>query len=132
MAPAKFEKPFWRWTIPMLTSSLIFVNHYTRDSIGALSAQLETDVGITANQYATLNTLYFLPNVITPLLVGSAVAKLGGGPLCLLYAVIIAAIGHFLFALGCEMKYIELVFVGRIIAGSVYEVIDFLPIVCTG
>mmetsp|Transcript_21637 Transcript_21637/g.31490 ORF Transcript_21637/g.31490 Transcript_21637/m.31490 type:complete len:528 (-) Transcript_21637:122-1705(-) len=126
------NKPLWRWVIPFLTSSLIFVNHYCRDSVGALEKQLESEVGITPSQYGTLNSLYFLPNVITPLLVGTAAESLGGAPMCLMCAVLVASLGHVIFAFAVEISSVNLLFVGRILAGSVYEVIDFLPIVCTG
>jgi MFS family permease len=124
--------PAWRFVIPFLTSLLIFVNHYCRDSVGALEKQMEDHVGITEAQYASLNSLYFLPNIITPLLVGTAAHKLGGAPQCLVYAVILGAIGHAIFAYACEIQSIPMLFFGRMMAGTVYEVIDFLPIVCTG
>ena len=124
--------PSWRFVIPFLTSLLIFVNHYCRDSVGALEKQMESDLGMTEAQYASLNSLYFLPNIITPLLVGTAAHSLGGAPKCLVYAVILAFVGHFIFAYACEVKSIPLLFFGRITSGTVYEVIDFLPIVCTG
>lgn len=37
------NKPNWRWFIPLFTSSLIFVNHYCRDSVGSLEKQLENE-----------------------------------------------------------------------------------------
>jgi hypothetical protein len=37
------KKPLWRWLIPLFTSSLIFVNHYCRDSVGSLEKQLESE-----------------------------------------------------------------------------------------
>lgn len=89
-------------------------------------------VGISSTQYGSLNSLYFLPNIITPLLVGTAADLFGGPTLCLMWAVIIASIGHTIFALACQLQSVNLLFLGRILAGSVYEVIDFLPIVCTG
>lgn len=129
---AKPPLPTWRFVIPFLTSLLIFVNHYCRDSVGALEKQMENEVGMTEAQYASLNSLYFLPNIITPLLVGTAAHSLGGAPKCLVYAVILGAIGHAFFAYACQIKSIPLLFFGRVLAGTVYEVIDFLPIVCTG
>ena len=124
--------PSWRFVIPFLTSLLIFVNHYCRDSVGALEKQMEGHVGMTEAQYASLNSLYFLPNIITPLLVGTAAHKLGGPAMCLVCAVALGAVGHIIFAFACEIKSIPLLFFGRMLAGTVYEVIDFLPIVCTG
>lgn len=76
--------------------------------------------------------MYFLPNIITPLLVGTAAELLGGPTICLVGAVAVAAIGHTIFALACQLHSANLLFLGRIMAGCVYEVIDFLPIVCTG
>lgn len=124
--------PPWRFVVPFLTSLLIFVNHYCRDSVGALEKQMEHELDMTEAQYGSLNSLYFLPNIITPLLVGTAAEKMGGAPTCLVYAVTFGAIGHAIFALGCETKSVSVLFFGRMLAGMVYEVIDFLPIVCTG
>jgi hypothetical protein len=46
------KKPAWRWLIPLFTSSLIFVNHYCRDSVGSLEKQLENE-GLSRNQSAS-------------------------------------------------------------------------------
>lgn len=89
-------------------------------------------MGITPGQYGTLNSLYFLPNIITPLLVGTVAEYLGGPTVCLICAVFVASIGHAVFAIACQLHSVNLLFIGRILAGCVYEVIDFLPIVCTG
>jgi MFS family permease len=89
-------------------------------------------VNISPGQYGTLNSLYFFPNIITPLLVGTVAEYLGGPTVCLIAAVFVASIGHTIFAIACQLQSVNLLFIGRILAGCVYEVIDFLPIVCTG
>ena len=76
----------------------MFGNHYVRDSLGALEKQLESDTIVSVNYYMILNILYFLPNIITPLVVGLLMEKLGGVNSCFFYSVCIASLGHLLFA----------------------------------
>lgn len=93
-------------------------NHYARDAVGALEIQIETDSVVSADQYATINSLYFLPSIIAPLLAGVFSNYLGGAEKCLLYSVISSSIGHFIFALGVQLDDIRLIYTGRSLAGK--------------
>lgn len=52
-----------------------FGNHYARDSLGALELQMETDLGITSEQFATINSIYFIPSIFAPVLAGIFTGK---------------------------------------------------------
>ena len=75
--------------MPVLVGLLLFGNHYIRDSVGALEKQMEVELGISEQDYAILNAVYFFPNIITPLIAGMLTEKLGGVSNCFLYSVII-------------------------------------------
>lgn len=110
----------------------MFGNHYVRDSLGALEKQFESHLGYSAQEYANLNALYFFPNIITPLLAGMVLDKIGVSR-SFLYAVVIASLGHLLFALGIQIHSKIIVFIARGLSGSVYEIIDaLLPITYLG
>ncbi len=112
---------------------LLFGNHYNRDTPGALEKPLEEDLHFSSQDYSTLNSLYFVPNIITPFFAGMFIEKLGGISFCFLLSTIIASIGHLAFALGIQVESIGLVYFGRAISGSVYEIIDAtLPVVYLG
>jgi hypothetical protein len=66
--------------------------------LGALEKELESNLNISTRDYLNLNTLYFLPNIITPLIAGILTEKLGGVNYCFFYSVCIASIGHISFA----------------------------------
>jgi len=123
-------RPMWRWLIPTSIGLILFTNHYTRDCVGALEKQLEFST-ILPEQYALMNGFYFAPNIISPLLLG-ALSSLHGNNLGLyfLLAVTVSSVGHVLFAVGVDIANIPLLYIGRIISGSMYEIIDsLLPIV---
>jgi MFS family permease len=111
---------------------IMFGNHYVRDSLGALEKQFESHLGYTTQEYANLNALYFFPNIITPLLAGMVLDKIGVSR-SFLYAVLIASVGHLFFALGIQIHSKIIVFLARGLSGSVYEIIDaLLPITYLG
>ena len=110
----------------------MFGNHYVRDSLGALEKQFESHLGYTTQEYANLNALYFFPNIITPLLAGMVLDRIGVSR-SFLYAVLIASTGHLLFAFGIQINSKAVVFLSRGLSGSVYEIIDaLLPITYLG
>ena len=117
----------FRWAIACLSGCIIFGNHYARDCVGALEKQMESDGIVTPDQYAALNSLYFFPNIITPLLAGVIAQRIGPSR-ALLISVCIAAIGHLCFSLGVYSRSYEAMACGRALAGCQYEVIDSLPI----
>lgn len=122
-------RPWWRWIIPLSIGMLLFANHFVRDSVGSLEKQLE-DGFVTPSQYATINSLYFIPNMITPFLAGAIIEGQSDVSNPYLISLIVATIGHFFFALGVSKKNIAFMYTGRAIGGSMYEIIDaLLPIV---
>jgi hypothetical protein len=123
------------WLLCAVAVSTIVVmldNHYTRDMVGALEKQMESDLGLSTAQYSTLNSLYFMPNVIIPLFTGYLCEKCGGPARFLVYAAIIGAIGNVIFSVGADSDNISLFFLGRFMAGCVYEIIDTIPIIILG
>ena len=110
----------------------MLVNHYTRDTVGALEKQMESDLRLTPAQYSTLNSLYFMPNIIAPLFIGILSEKSGRPATFLLYTAIVGAIGNVIFVLAAENSNLSMFYLGRFLAGCVYEVIDTIPIIILG
>ncbi len=110
----------------------MLVNHYTRDTVGALEKQMEVDLGLSPAQYSTLNSLYFMPNIIAPLFIGILSEKSGRPATFLLYTAIVGAIGNVIFVLAAENSNLSMFYLGRFLAGCVYEVIDTIPIIILG
>lgn len=118
-------KPCYRWLMPCCIGMVMFCNHYVRDSVGALEKELEATL-FSAQQYTLLNGIYFLPNVLTPVIIGVFTEKLGGPSICFLYSAIIAAGGDIIFGLGVHLNSVPLSALGRLLTGSMYEVLDAL------
>lgn len=118
--------------IPICTIFVMLENHYTRDTVGALEKQMESDLGLSPAQYSTLNSLYFMPNIIAPLFIGILCEKSGRPSTFLLYTVLVGSLGNIVFVLGAEYSNLSLFYVGRFLAGCVYEVIDTIPIIILG
>jgi MFS family permease len=119
------------WLLPLFVALIVFGNHYARDAVGALEKQIENNVGLTTAQYGLLNSLFFLPNIITPIIAGALTNRLGAA-WCLFYSAVIGATGHLTFALGVQAGNVPLLFLGRVVAGTVYEIIDTVPVVFLG
>jgi MFS family permease len=118
-----------RWVTAVIVGTIIFANHYTRDVVGTLEKQLEAGFPMSTGTYALLNSMYFGPNIVSPLFAGILV-KLFGRPNRFLFLVcLIAAIGHSLFWLGYRDRSISELFIGRTLAGTVYEIIDTMPFI---
>jgi MFS family permease len=117
------------WLIPVAISAVIFTNHYTRDAVGALEKQLEGDVPISVVQYALLNTIYFTPNIISPLFAGLAIKPLGGAERVFAYFTFFALVGSLLFAVGVQASNVPILYLGRFVSGVMYESIDTLPVI---
>ena len=93
-------------------------NHYARDAVGALENQIETDLSITSQEYATINSVYFIPSIFSPILAGIFTNSIGGAETLMLYSVICSSIGHIIFSLGIQYKNVILMYIGRSIAGK--------------
>lgn len=119
-----------RFFIAVLVAFIIFGNHYTRDAPGALEKQLENELGFSTHEYSLLNSIYFIPNIVTPLMAGIFIRDLGGVPKAFLLSTIVAAAGHLVVGMGVEMESKIAMFAGKILAGSMYEILDALmPII---
>lgn len=130
MPPAASTSSCMRYLIAVLVGLIIFGNHYVRDSPGALEKQIEDELRFTAHDYSILNALYFFPNIATPLLAGIFIKQLGGIPKAFLLSVMVVSVGHLVFGLGVELVSKPVMFIGKAITGSMYEIIDALmPII---
>ena len=118
----EFCQPPTRWLLVLFTGLIMFGNHYARDAVGALEIQIESDLLISSDQYATINSIYFFPSIVAPLLAGVFTNYIGGAGKCLLYGVISSSIGHVIFSIGIEVGNIYLVFLGRAISGMSKDV----------
>lgn len=118
--------------LPLMAGLICFGNHYIRDSVGALEKQLEQDMHITTEDYALLNSLFFIPNIFTPVIAGILCKYLGGPAKSILISVTIANIGHFLFCYGINIRKLNYLIVGRFLAGTMYEVIDVMTVIVLG
>lgn len=105
---------------------IIFGNHYARDSVGALEKQLEHGMHMSASGYATMNTLYFAPNIFMPLLASLAtdssthISQYGSkAGRMLLSSIFLASLGNIMFSCGIQWNNLTFVFIGRFIAGTV-------------
>ena len=98
--------------------------------MGALQLQMENDIAtFNSEKYATMNSLFFVPSIFAPLLGGIFSERLGGAPRVLFYAVFMAALGHVIFSFGVQYSLLSFIFLGRFVAGFMYEIIDMTPIV---
>jgi MFS family permease len=118
-----------RWTILVVVGFIIFSNHYTRDVVGTLEKQIESDFPMSTSTYALINSMYFGPNIVSPLFAGIAIKFFGQPWKCLFVVCLLAAIGHTLFALGYYLRSIHCVYFGRTVAGVMYEIIDTMPVI---
>lgn len=122
----------WLLAIPVCTIFVMLENHYIRDTVGALEKQMETDLAMTPEEYSTLNSLYFMPNIIAPLFIGVFCELSGRASKLLLFTAITLAVGNIIFTIGVHTHSLALFYSGRFIAGSMYEVIDTIPIIILG
>ncbi len=132
MAPSWIQFTL-KWCIPVFVGMIMFCNHYVRDCPGALEKPLETELSFTSNDYSILNSLYFFPNIISPLLAGMFIEQLGGIVRCFYLSLIIASAGHISFAIGASLRSKVIMFLGKALSGSMYEIIDaVMPIIYMG
>eukprot|EP01039_Chlorochromonas_danica_P001838 gene1838-2011_t len=121
---------FSRYFIAVFVALIIFGNHYTRDCPGALEKQIESELHFSARDYSLLNTVYFFPNMMTPLLAGMFIKELGGIPKAFFLSVFIVSIGHLIVGFGVEYENRWVMLSGKVITGCLYEIIDALmPII---
>jgi MFS family permease len=108
----------------------MFCNHYVRDCPGALEKPIENELAFTQQDYSIMNSLYFFPNIISPLIAGVLIDKLGGIVRCFYLSLFIASFGHLSFAFGASFGSKSIMFLGKGISGSMYEIVDaVMPII---
>jgi len=116
-----------RWPMGVLVCWCLWANHYSRDLPGALEREIEADVGISKADYQGLNSVYFLPNLVAPLVSGFLSQRFGSEnmliALCGLFA-----LGNVLVACGGAALDYSLLVGGRICTGLTYESIDMSPL----
>jgi hypothetical protein len=119
-----------RWLLPVFVGLILFCNHYSRDCPGALEKPIENELSFTQQDYSILNSLYFVPNIISPLIAGMFIDKLGGIVNCFYLSLAIASLGHICFGLGATWESKGIMYLGKGLSGSMYEIIDaVMPIV---
>jgi MFS family permease len=118
--------------VSVCTIFVMMENHYIRDTVAALEQQMESDLAVTAQEYTTLNSLYFLPNIITPLFIGAFCELSGRASKLLLFTSTALAIGNLVFTLGAHTHSVTMLYIGRFMAGCMYEVVDTIPIIILG
>ena len=89
--------------VPLFVAFFVFANHYARDTIAGLAKQLIDLNIVSANTYSALNSLFFLPNIISSLIISAFVSKIGIGK-CIITALVIAATGIFYFIMESRYK----------------------------
>lgn len=129
-----------RYTLAVLVTYILFVNHWVRDSIGALEIPLEsnaTGYGMNPRQYNSLSSLYFLPNVVVPIVTG-VLAQRTNAAAVLMSVLKLLFVGSALVATGAliadSIKVVPahsdvpygLTLAGRCLMGIAYEAIDML------
>ena len=106
------------WLALALYALIGCVNHYVRDFIGALELPLESM--LSEAQYSILTSVYFMPNLLTPLLAGWLVHRFGPAP-CLRCFGAVASVGSLLMLVSACLTSFGLLVGGRVLAGVVYE-----------
>ena len=131
-----------RHLLAALVTWILLGNHWVRDSIGALELPLEsnaTGYGLSPRQYNSLNAIYFLPNVLMPIVSGVMAQRRGAAKvlveflrLLFLGSVLTAAGALIASALSVQEAHSDvpygLTLAGRALAGIAYESVDMTPI----
>ena len=111
--------------VPLFVAFFVFANHYARDTIAGLAKQLIDLNIVSPNEYSTLNSLFFLPNIITSLIISALVSKIGIGK-CIITAIVIAAVGNFLFYYGITIQNVNILYIGLSLTPSIiHSLIQF-------
>eukprot|EP01006_Ploeotia_vitrea_P012412 TRINITY_DN3290_c0_g1_i1.p1 TRINITY_DN3290_c0_g1~~TRINITY_DN3290_c0_g1_i1.p1 ORF type:complete len:416 (-),score=15.75 TRINITY_DN3290_c0_g1_i1:118-1365(-) len=119
---------YCKYFVPSIVGAVIFLNHYARDCPGALQVQMQgPPLYISSAQYGTLNSSYFLPNMIMPLIVGILGQRYGAANLWLC-SLTVGAIGHMIFGIGVTNVMFGVMVTGRTVVGFAYEAIDMVSI----
>ena len=97
--------------VPLFVAFFVFANHYARDTIAGLAKHLIDLNIVTAHTYSMLNSLFFLPNIISSLVISALLTRIGIGK-CIVTALIIAAAGNFGFYYGLTTQNVNILYIG--------------------
>lgn len=100
--------------------------------MGALEKQIESDLSVSDKEYSNMNSIFFTPNIIAPLFIGVVNMWIGKASKFLLYAAAFGALGHIVFAMGADGNVLWMMYLGKFLAGTVYETIDTVPVLFLG
>lgn len=119
-----------RWCMLACFTWVLFANHWSRDSVGALQMALEVEPGFefTPSQYNSLTSIFFASNCVMPM---AAMALAQATQQTYAYGLFIAllTIGNLLVgAAPLTESVLGVMLVGRAIMGVAYEAVDMLPI----
>lgn len=106
---------------------MIWLNHFCRDGIGALSLAIMEGYDISSGTFTMLTGTFFMPSLVVPFVAGLVSTKIGA-PMTILITMTIFAIANVL--VGCSagvFMSVPLLSLGRLMHGMVYEVIDTIP-----
>jgi len=92
---------------------------------------MESDLEMSPQQFQSLTSIYFSPNIVAPLLCGFIAHKYGGTQ-TLVATQALAVVGHIIFGLGGQFSSYSALFLSRFILGITYEPTDVLPLPVLG
>lgn len=105
----------------------MFSNHYARDTLGTVQKEMESELHVTPFEYGLLNSVFFAPNLIMPVVAGVISHKVGNA-ISMVGFVAISVVGHSMFAWGVHASSYGFMLAGRSVLGLCYEAIDMLPL----
>jgi MFS family permease len=76
-SPFHPSKPFIKYLILLLLSTICFGAYYSYNEIGPIEHSILTNLNITYIQYGLLYSVYSIPNIILPFVGGSLADRLG-------------------------------------------------------
>mmetsp|Transcript_105158 Transcript_105158/g.307348 ORF Transcript_105158/g.307348 Transcript_105158/m.307348 type:complete len:449 (+) Transcript_105158:187-1533(+) len=113
-----------RWVVLLLTCAGLFGQFYAYDNPSALNEQLKLSL-VSANAlpessyayfFSLLYSVYSIPNIVLPLVMGMGVDRCGARVLLCVLALCVV-LGHTLFAIGVGSSSTTMMLTGRVIFG---------------
>ena len=109
-----------RWLILIFACWINFGNYYVYDNPSALNRQLETWLDISEEEYGfqfmLFYSIYSIPNIFLPFLIGGLLDIYGTNTLLLILAGLVC-LGQGIFAIGGQFKILPIMLLGRIVFG---------------
>lgn len=109
-----------RWLILIFSCWINFGNFYVYDNPSSLNRQLEAWLGISDEiygfQFMLFYSVYSIPNISLPFLIGGLLDIYGTNALLLILSGLVC-LGQGIFAIGGQLKILPIMLVGRIVLG---------------